>query len=235
MRIGIIGPMEEEVTLLKAAIENQSVVNIGNRDYISGSYSGHEVVLVKSGIGTVCAAEAALTLALHFKCDAIINSGCAGGIGPGLKIGDIVISNKLAYHDFDLKIFGYKRGQVPSYEQYFNADHALIAKAEAVAAKLQSDEGFEPNVCTGDVLTGDQFIANKPLCVAMREDFPEAMVTEMEGAAVAHVCCDFKVPFLVIRSVSDTADGDSPKVFDEFVQLAADNSAKLLLALIKAM
>ncbi len=235
MRIGIIGPMEEEVTLLKAAIENQSVENIGNREYISGSFGGHDVVLVKSGIGKVCAAEAALALALRFKCDAIINTGCAGGIGDGLKIGDIVLSTDLAYHDFDLKIFGYKRGQVPSYEQYFHADHALIAKAEAVAAKLKADEGFEPNVTTGAVLSGDQFIADKPLCVAMRGDFPEAKVTEMEGAAVAQVCTDFKIPFLVIRSVSDTADGDSPKVFDEFVQLAADNSAKLLLSLIKAL
>lgn len=235
MRIGIIGPMEEEVTLLKAAIENQTVQTIGSREYISGTFGGHDVVLVKSGIGKVCAAEAALTLALNFKCDAIINSGCAGGIGDGLKIGDIVLSTDLAYHDFDLKIFGYKRGQVPSYEQYFHADHALIAKAEAVAAKLKAEEGFAPNVTTGAVLSGDQFIADKPLCVAMRGDFPEAKVTEMEGAAVAQVCTDFKIPFLVIRSVSDTADGDSPKVFDEFVQLAADNSAKLLLGLIKAM
>lgn len=235
MRIGIIGPMEEEVTLLTAAFENKTTTTIGNRDYISGTYKGHEVVLVKSGIGKVCAANAALVLCLNFKVDALINSGCAGGIGDGLKIGDIVLSDKLAYHDFDLKIFGYEQGQVPSYEQYFKGDHALIAKAQAVAAELKKDKGFEPNVVTGDVLTGDQFIADKQKCLDMKKIFTNAQVTEMEGAAVAHVCNDFKVPCLVIRSVSDTADGQSPADFNQFVQLASDNSAKLVLGLIEAL
>lgn len=235
MRVGIIGPMEEEVSLIANAIENKKIEVVGNREYVCGTYHDHEIILVKSGIGKVCAALAATVLVDHFKVDILVNSGCAGGIGNGLKIGDIVLSTGLAYHDFDLKIFGYKRGQVPSYEQYFMADHALIAKAEAVAATLKQEQGFEPNIFTGVVLTGDQFISQKQICLDMKQDFPEAQVTEMEGAAVAQVCNDFNVPCLVIRSVSDTAQGDSPEVFEQFVQLAADNSAKLLLALIDAL
>lgn len=236
MRIGIIGPMDEEISLLTAAFDqNASTATIGNHEYLSATYKNHEVVLVKSGIGKICAASAALVLILKYNVDAIINTGCAGGIGDGIRVGDIVLSRKLAHHDFDLTVFGYKRGQVPSYEQYFEADHAMIAKAEAVAARLKKEKNFAPNIVTGDVLSGDQFISDKQKCLNMKQSFPDAQVTEMEGAAVAQVCTDFKVPFLVIRSASDTADGESPKVYEQFVQLAADNSARLVLGLIEVL
>lgn len=241
MRIGIIGPMEEEVSLLEAAFTINAEHTIGGRTYKVGTYHNHEVVLVKSGIGKVCAATAATVLVNTFKVDALINTGCAGSIDENLNIGDIVLSDKLAHHDFDLVIFNYKKGQVPEYEQYFAADHALVAKAEAVAAKLKSEGKFKQpgtkpiNVVTGTILTGDQFISQKSQSIAMREFFPEARMVEMEGAAVAQVCTDFKVPCLVIRSASDTASGDCPADFTEFVQLAADNSATLLLALIDAL
>lgn len=235
MRVGIIGPMDEEVSLITAALEDKHTEVVGGRDYIVGTYQGHEVVLVKSGIGKVCAATAAAVLSAHFKVEILVNTGCAGGIGEGLKIGDIVLSTQMAYHDFDLKVFGYQRGQVPSYEQYFQADHALIAKAQAVANTLKQEQGFEPNIFTGVVLSGDQFISDKQKCLDMKADFPHSQVTEMEGAAVAQVCTDFKVPCLVIRSVSDTAQGEAPEIFEQFVQLAADNSAKLVLALIAAL
>ena len=231
MRIGIIGPMDEEVSLLLSVIKDQRESEVGNHKYVEGTYLNHKVVLVKSGIGKVCAASAALVLILQFKVDAIINTGCAGGIGDGLKIGDIVLSTELAYHDFDLKIFGYKRGQVPSYEQCFKAYMNLVNKAKDAADKLTAAGNFTPHVRLGTVLSGDQFIADKATCLAMKADFKNAQVTEMEGAAVAQVCEDFKVPCLVIRSVSDTAEGEAPEIFEKFVQLAADNSAKLLTAL----
>lgn len=235
MCIGIIGPMDEEVSLLLSVIQNQQETVVGGRKYISGTYAGRDVVLVKSGIGKICAAEAALVLVLQFKVDAVINTGCAGGIGDGMKIGDIVLSSKLAYHDFNLTIFGYKRGQVPDYEQYFEADAHLLEVAQKVAQDLKAKGDFTPEVRVGVVLSGDQFISEKAVCLDMKKDFPEAQVTEMEGAAVAQVCTDFKVPFLIIRSASDNAEGEAPAVFEEFVQLAADNSAKLVEGLIAAL
>lgn len=235
MRIGIIGPMDEEVSLLLSVITDQNETVVGGRKYISGKYAGHEVVLVKSGIGKICAAEAALVLILQFKVDAVLNTGCAGGIGEGMKIGDLVLSSKLAYHDFNLCIFGYKRGQVPEYEQYFTADPHLLEVAQKVAANLKAQGKFDPEVRVGVVLSGDQFISEKAVSLDMKKYFPEAQVTEMEGAAVAQVCTDFKVPFLIIRSASDNAEGETPEVFDKFVQLAADNSARLVEGLIAAL
>ena len=226
---------------LRALPHAKETQTIGGRTYQVGTYHDHEVVLVKSGIGKVCAATAATVLINTFKVDAVVNSGCAGSISDKLQIGDLVLSDKLAYQDFDLTIFNYKKGQVPEYEQYFIADHALVAKAEAVAAKLKQEGQLKqpgnalPTIVTGTILTGDQFISQKAQSLAMKEFFPEACMVEMEGAAVAQVCTDFKIPFLVIRSASDTASGTSPDDFEKFVQLAADNSAKLLLGLIDAL
>lgn len=233
MRFGIIGPMDEEIEKLLSVLENQRCEKLGRHDYVLAEYSGHEVILVKSGIGKVCAAQAASALILKYGADCVINTGCAGGIGRGLKIGDIVLSDCLAYHDFDLTIFGYKLGQVPSFEPLFKADQDLISSALQAAEELKKSADFTPDVSVGTVLTGDQFISQKSRCLEMLKDFPEAKVTEMEGAAVAQICTELNVPFLVIRSVSDTAEGESPEVFNEFVRLAGDNSAELLLALMR--
>lgn len=235
MRIGIIGPMDEEVSLFKGLISDQKTTSVGGRDYIEGTYANHEIILVKSGIGKVCAASCAIVLALHFKADVIINTGCAGGIGAGMNIGDIVISSGMAYHDFNLTIFGYKRGQVPGYEQIFEGSPMLIEAALEATKKLKVNDEFKPDVRTGVVLTGDQFVSEKQKCLDMLGDFPEGQVTEMEGAAVAQVCTDFKVPCLIIRSASDNAEGEAPAIFEEFVQLAADNSAKLVAAIIREL
>ena len=111
MRIGIIGPMDEEVSLLLSVIQNQQETVVGGRKYISGTYAGRDVVLVKSGIGKICVAEAALVLVLQFKVDAVFNTGCACGIVDGMKIGDIVLSSSPAEHNLTPPLFGYSVGR----------------------------------------------------------------------------------------------------------------------------
>ena len=162
-----------------------------------------------------------------FKVDAVINTGIAGAVSTKLKIADIVFSTAAAYHDYDITVFGYKKGQVPMFEQYFKADETLLQKSREITSAIK---GF--NVYEGVVLSGDQFISDKAKTRKMIETFPEALVTEMEGAAIAHVCTDLKVPFLVIRSVSDMADDDSPKASVDFMDIAVNNSVKIVCALI---
>ena len=113
------------------------------------------------------------------------------------------------------------------FEQYFKADEKLLQKSREITSAIK---GF--NVYEGVVLSGDQFISDKAKTRKMIETFPEALVTEMEGAAIAHVCTDLKVPFLVIRSVSDMADDDSPKASVDFMDIAVNNSVKIVCALI---
>ena len=228
MKIGIIGAMDEEVAELTAMMSNKTYQKIGVHEFFIGNIENQSVVVSRSGIGKVCAAITATLLIERFSVCSIINTGIAGAVSKKLNIGDVVFSTAAAYHDYDLTVFNYKKGQVPMFEQYFKADEGLLYKARRVMKELPSIHAHE-----GVVLSGDQFIADKAKTRAMIDTFPEALVTEMEGAAIAHVCTDLKVPFLVIRSVSDMADDDSPKASVDFMDLAAHNSVQIVCALLR--
>ena len=139
MKIGIIGAMEEEVTLLRDKIENRQTISLGGCEIYTGQLNGTEVALLKSGIGKVAAALGATLLLEHCKPDVIINTGSAGGLAPTLKVGDIVVSDEARYHDADVTAFGYEYGQLPGCPAGFKADDKLIAAAEACIAELNPD------------------------------------------------------------------------------------------------
>lgn len=229
MRFGIIGAMPEETAPFLSFLENAVTEKVGTHEYVTASYKGHDIVLVTSGIGKVCAAIAVSALHFKYHVDCIINTGTAGGIAQGLHIGDIVLAKSMAYHDFDLTIFGYKKGQVPRYEQFFHSAPHLIELAAKAANQLKTQGDFAPQVHQGMCLSGDRFISDKAKGIAMLEDFPETLIMEMESAAVGHVCADLNIPCLIIRSVSDTAEGDSPDDFNKFVDLASNNGARLVM------
>lgn len=221
MKLGIIIPMEQEQRLLLESMEKIEESNIAGINFYQGEYNGHELVLALSGIGKVQAAMTTTLMASQFGPEAIINTGSAGGIGEGLKIGDVVISTKLAYHDVSVE--GYKHGQLPGRELYFNADPNYVEKIAkaAEAAKLSFHEGL--------IVSGDQFIDSKEQDNQIKSNFPDALASEMEGAAVAQVCNEFKLPFVVIRSMSDVGDNNANIDFDEFVVRAGKNSVSMLL------
>ncbi|MGQ7140099.1 5'-methylthioadenosine/S-adenosylhomocysteine nucleosidase, partial [Escherichia coli] len=152
MKIGIIGAMEEEVTLLRDKIENRQTISLGGCEIYTGQLNGTEVALLKSGIGKVAAALGATLLLEHCKPDVIINTGSAGGLAPTLKVGDIVVSDEARYHDADVTAFGYEYGQLPGCPAGFKADDKLIAAAEACIAELNL------NAVRGLIVSGDAFI-----------------------------------------------------------------------------
>lgn len=232
MRFGIIGAMQEETAPFLKSLENPVTEKVGTHDYVTATYKGHEVVLVTSGIGKVCAAIAVSTLYLKYHVDCVINTGTAGGIGKGLKIGDLVLATDMAYHDVDVTFFGYKKGQVPRYEQIFHSAPDLIEKATATAESLKKEGLFKPQVHQGMCLSGDKFFSEKAQGIALLKDFPETIILEMESTAVGQACADFNLPCLIIRSVSDTVEGDCPDDFNKFVDLASTNGARLVLATI---
>ena len=131
MKIGIIGAMEEEVTLLRDKIENRKTLTLGGSEIYTGQLNGTEVALLKSGIGKVAAAMGATLLLEICKPDVIINTGSAGGLASTLKVGDIVISDETRYHDADVTAFGYEYGQLPGCPAGFKADDKLIAAAQS--------------------------------------------------------------------------------------------------------
>jgi len=229
MKAGIIGAMEEEVTLLRDKIENRQTLNIAGCEIYTGTLNGTEVALLKSGIGKVAAAMGATLLLEHCKPDVIINTGSAGGLAPTLKVGDIVVSDDVRYHDADVTAFGYEYGQLPGCPAGFKADEKLIAAAEACIKKL------DLYAVRGLVVSGDAFINGAENLAKIRQHFPNAIAVEMEATAVAHVCHNFGVPFVVVRAISDVADKESHLSFDEFLAVAAKQSSLMVETLLQQL
>lgn len=227
MKYGIICAMEEEIKSLVAQLEDKKQDTIGGIDFYSGTINGKKVVLTRSGIGKVQAGVTTGLLIANYKVDAVINSGSAGGIGEGLRVGDVVLSTGAAYHDADATAFGYKPGQLPQQPQIYTADKDLL-EAISKAAKesnLVAKEGL--------IVTGDQFVSSSEKIAAIKEIYPEALSCEMEGAAIAQVAYQFSVPFLIIRAMSDVGDEDAGQSFDEFIIEAGKKSANMILNFLK--
>ncbi|WP_435929138.1 5'-methylthioadenosine/S-adenosylhomocysteine nucleosidase [Dryocola sp. BD613] len=229
MKAGIIGAMEEEVTLLRDKIESRQTLKIAGCEIYTGTLNGVEVALLKSGIGKVAAALGATLLLEHFKPDVVINTGSAGGLAATLKVGDIVVSDEVRYHDADVTAFGYEVGQLPGCPAGFAADEKLIAAAEACISELNL------NAVRGLVVSGDAFINGSVALAKIRHNFPQAVAVEMEATAVAHVCHNFGTPFVVVRAISDVADQQSHLSFDEFLAVAAKQSTLMVENLVQKL
>ncbi|TCD46125.1 5'-methylthioadenosine/adenosylhomocysteine nucleosidase [Streptococcus sp. X16XC17] len=223
MKFGIIAAMPQELKILLQSLENRAEETILGRTYYTGCLGQHEVVLVQSGIGKAMSAMSVAILAQTFAVDAIVNTGSAGAVADGLAIGDVVVADKLAYHDVDVTAFGYAYGQMAGQELYFPADQALLEKLETVLAEQ------EINSHIGLIATGDSFIAGAEKIADIKAHFPEVLAVEMEGAAIAQAAVNAGKPFLVIRTMSDTAQGDAHIIFGEFIIQAGERSAQTLL------
>ncbi|MBA0207057.1 5'-methylthioadenosine/S-adenosylhomocysteine nucleosidase [Pectobacterium aroidearum] len=226
MKVGIIGAMEQEVTLLRDRIENRQTFQRAGCEIYIGQINGVDVALLKSGIGKVSAALGTTLLLEHSKPDVVINTGSAGGLAPSLNVGDIVVSDEVRYHDADVTAFGYEPGQMAGCPAAFAADEKLIALAQEAIADLQL------NAVRGLVVSGDAFINGAEPLARIRTTFPKAIAVEMEATAIAHVCHQFAVPFVVVRAISDVADKASHLSFDEFLSVAAQQSTRMVEAIL---
>lgn len=228
--LGIIGAMDEEVRLLTGKLEDMEQEQWAGITFVSGRIAGKRVVVCKSGVGKVNAAVTAQLLITACKVDAILFTGVAGALDPELEVGDLVVSLDCLQHDMDARALGFPRGVIPYQEQsVFPADPELVKLAAA------SGEAVLPGrVRTGRVLSGDKFIADKEEVAGLREEL-QGVCAEMEGAAVAQVCAMNGIPYVVIRSMSDKADGSAPVSFAEFTALAAKRSSELVEHLLGRM
>ncbi|EOD6737543.1 5'-methylthioadenosine/S-adenosylhomocysteine nucleosidase [Cronobacter sakazakii] len=229
MKAGIIGAMEEEVTLLRDKIDNRQTLNIAGCEIYTGTLNGMDVALLKSGIGKVSAAMGATLLLEHCKPEVIINTGSAGGLAPSLKVGDIVVSDEVRYHDADVTAFGYEYGQMAGCPAAFKADEKLIAAAQETIEKLNL------HAVRGLVVSGDAFINGSVNLAKIRHNFPQAIAVEMEATAIGHVCHNFGVPFVIVRAISDVADQQSHLSFEEFLAVAAKQSSLMVETLLTSL
>lgn len=239
MKLGIIGAMEQEISLLTKSMKVDETKTIGMRDYYIGKLFGKDSVLVFSKYGKVSAASAVTTLIETFNVDMVIFTGVAGGADPELNIGDIVVADKLVQHDMDTSaLAGFRKFEIPLLGvDFFKVSEKLVALSVLSAQHYISEsmdqdvsksdlEEFHitsPNVVVGTIASGDQFIADKKKVTGLRSEIDHLKGIEMEGAAVAQVCYEHGVDYVVFRVISDKADEHAAINFPKFIEKAASH------------
>ena len=208
----------------KNNVRKKDLKTINGLTIYIGKINSKNCVLTRSGTGKVNAARVAQILIDNFDIEYIINVGVAGALNYKLNIGDIVISKKVVQHDFDITAFGHSKGFIPGVGNEVLADYELVQKFKTAIDNL--DQRLY-NIIFGTVATGDIFVTE----VAMKDKIAskfKADCVEMEGAAIAQICKLSEVPFIIIRSISDSPNGDNVKDYNEYIKLASKRSASIL-------
>ncbi len=215
--IGIIVAMESEFNLLKDILEQTHTEEINGLFFTKGSLGNKNIILMKSGIGKVCAAVAACELIKNFKPDYILNSGLAGGISSQCKVLDIVAGTETVYHDVWCGE-GNEYGQIQGLPARFSAHEKLLKV-------LPEHE----NIHTGLICSGDKFISDAKDLENIKSNFSEALAVDMESAAIAQVCHIYKIPFLSLRIISDNPGIDNHwQQYQNFWQTAPEKNLELI-------
>lgn len=223
MKIGIIFAMKEELNELLKILTLNKQYEIFDLTFYECNLNDKEIILVEAGIGKVNAARTTQILIDNMKVDYIFNIGVAGSTSPSVSVCDIVIGERLVQHDFDITPFDHEKGYIPNVGTYIESDEYLL--------KLAKDIKVDSKVHIGNIASGDIFVTDKNMSNKIANKF-NALCTEMEGASIAQVCYLSHVPFLVIRSISDSVNGENELTYDDFLLLSSKIVAKYMKELI---
>lgn len=231
--IGIMGAIPQEINGVVSLLSNKKEFEIGQRNYYTGELNNQKVVVVYSRVGKVAAATTVSTLILEFKITELIFTGVAGGIHADVKIGDIVLGQSMIQHDMNAQPL------FPAYEipmlgkAYFEADSSQLQIATTAILDLLEEQHLHnvisekdlnkfnihsPQLHVGLIGSGDLFFSTNSQKEKLQQNLPEILCVEMEGAAVAQVCYEFEIPFMIIRTISDEADDHSTLDFNSFIE-----------------
>ena len=222
MKIGIIFAMEEELIELKKYLTIENEYTIFDLKFFEGKINNINCILVESGIGKVNAARTTQILIDNMKVDYIFNIGVAGGVDKSLKVGDIVIGEKLVQHDFDITAFNHEKGYIPNVGTFIDSDDYLISIAQKSLNEAKK----------GVIASGDIFCTEIEMSKKINKKF-NALCVEMEGASIAQVCFLNHIPFLIIRSISDVPNNDNVITYEEFLKLSSEKIAKGMNKILK--
>ncbi|WP_440682700.1 5'-methylthioadenosine/adenosylhomocysteine nucleosidase [Cysteiniphilum halobium] len=228
MKIAIMGAMPEEITPILSKLDSYETRKYANNTYYLGHYHGHELIIAYSKIGKVFSTLTATVMIEHFGAKALLFSGVAGGGATGVQVGDIVVATQTVQHDIDITAFGRQKGEIPGSKVFIETCQNLTSKLKEVA------NSYGITLKEGVIATGDQFIHSKEAKDMIVQHF-NAQAIEMEGASVNLVCHELNVPCVILRAISDTADGQAVDDFPQFVEEAAKQSATLILSLVKLL
>ena len=234
--VGIISAMENEMNALVAETELERVDTVGGEKYYVGKLRGQSVVITKAGIGKVRASSGVTTLLNTYKVGKVIFTGIAGGVAEEAEVLDEVIATRVVEHDYGILTndgFVWSSGDPGMGIQpgeYYYCDEDLVDLAYAAATEVMGEEA----VHKGTIASGDQFIASEEYVNKLRRDY-DAYACEMEGASVGIVCIKYGVPFVVIRALSDKADGNAHDSYENFGDVAAEHSANIVKKMLSMM
>ena len=245
--IAILGAFSDEIKMLEDSLTEARIVETGGIHFIQGKLRGKEVVIAFTGIGKVNASMTTTLVIDHFKPSKVIFTGIAGGLNPELKPTDILVAEKCVQHDlnyvYDDSLVSYPVSS-PITDKvnplFYTSDSLMlgIVKEKFPGIKLASytigDDMYQPKIMTGIIATGDGFIASGIKKEELISRFG-ADAVEMEGAAVAQVCYQQNVPFILIRSISDSADENANMDVDKFLHVAAENANRVVIALLEGL
>lgn len=229
-KIGIIAAMSEEMQEIKNIMSDISEREIFDLKFYSGKIKEKECVLVACGVGKVNAARTTQILIDNFDIEYIINVGTAGATSKELNQTDVVISDKLVQYDFDITAFGREKGFITGVGKYLQADEKLIEKCKNVMQRIDGKNEYD--VFVGNIASADRFCTDRNVADEVFNEF-NALCVEMEGAAIAQICVLDKVPFIVIRSISDTPNGNNNIDFDEYLVISSKRCASFLNELLE--
>lgn len=223
MKWGILGALDAEIELIRKHMDIRCETPLLGTVFYEGTVSGHDIVLVCCGVGKVNAAVCAATVFDKFGADCIVNVGIAGAMQHGLHLLDVVISSETGFHDQDEVMLAYHPKRA-----FFPADETLAALCMRACESIPEMAG---RFHRGRIVSGDKFVNDIQTKQAINERFAPACV-EMEGAAIGHTAFLFGKPYLVIRTMSDTADDDADETYDNFIDEAARTSATLIVKML---
>ena len=219
-KIGIVFALREELDEVKSKFNNIKIHSIYNLKIYECNNKKVSCYLVESGMGKVNAARSAQILIDYIHVDYILNVGVAGSISKEVNKCDIVIGNKLVQHDYDAVMLGFEKGELPGIGKYINCDKKLVKIAKSIE--------MDTNVVCGIIASGDIFVSDEKMGAKINKKF-NALCVEMEGAAVAQVCYLSKIPFLVIRAISDSPyDKNNHLTYDEFLKISSNMASKFI-------
>ena len=229
IELGIIAAMQAEADPLIAQMTEKQEETVSGITFTKGMLHGHTVVVAVCGIGKVFAALCAQSMILRFAPSFVVNTGVAGSLSTDLQIGDLAIAEKVVQHDMDTSPLGDPKGLISGINEiYLPGDPVLVERLSNAAKDI------DVTAKTGTIASGDQFVDDAARKAFIRDTFG-AIACEMEGAAIGQVCFVNKVPFAVVRAISDDASGKASMEYPQFVQLAAKHSVALLCKMIERM
>ena len=230
MRIGIICAIPNELRYFNFA--EIPIQKFGERTFYKGSHDKHELILVQSGLGKVNAAVVSTLLIEKFECELLLFSGVAGGIDPEIEIGEVIIGGSLIQYDYgtlkNRELLPFRPGSIPTGESKNELEYNLDPK---IKHKIKVSL---PNVRMGIILTGDVFLQCEETQKELFEKYG-AQAIDMEGAAVAQVAEQFRIPAIVVRCLSDLAGADSKKLSSKFLDIASKRSFNTAQKILKVL